>query len=111
MKKYSSKDLHHGFTLLEAIVVLSIVAILAAIAIPQYHDYIQSSRQNSVNDLAETASTIANEYVRRTGNNPTVTQLKLTYDPALYSISISGNAITISEIGYTPAKSSTKTFR
>ena len=35
---------HHGFTLIEVMIVTAIVAILAAIAIPSYSDYILRSR-------------------------------------------------------------------
>jgi type IV pilus assembly protein PilE len=35
---------HHGFTLIEVMIVAAIVAILAAIAIPSYSDYILRSR-------------------------------------------------------------------
>ena len=35
----------HGFTLIEMVIVIAIAAILAAIAIPSYNDYITTSRR------------------------------------------------------------------
>lgn len=41
-----------GFTLLELIVVISILGILAAVAIPKYVDTVQSARVSTLNGLA-----------------------------------------------------------
>ena len=46
-----------GFTLIEVIVVAVIVAILAAVAIPIYNAYVNSSRQNVVNNTAGSLAT------------------------------------------------------
>jgi type IV pilus assembly protein PilE len=46
---------HQGFTLIEVMIVVAIVAVLAAIAIPSYTDYV---RRSQVTEAFSTASTV-----------------------------------------------------
>lgn len=55
MKKLMKKD-HKGFTLVEVIVVLVILAIMAAVLIPSLIGYIDKSRENSI--VSETRSLV-----------------------------------------------------
>ena len=55
MKKLVKKD-HKGFTLVEVIVVLVILAIMAAVLIPSLIGYIDKSRENSI--ISETRSLV-----------------------------------------------------
>ena len=60
-----------GFTLIELMIVIAIIGILAAIALPLYQDYIVKSQLTRVNYELNTTRT-AIEYILASGNIPTV---------------------------------------
>ena len=87
-----------GFTLVEVIVTSVIVAILAAVAIPNYVNYVNSQRVTTCTNLAETGAASANSYFRRTGNVPTVAQLNLYYDSTKYLVTVADPNVNVKDL-------------
>ena len=59
-----------GFTLIELMIVVAIIAILAAIAIPAYQDYVIRSQVSEGASLVEGSKTAVAEFYSNTGNLP-----------------------------------------
>ncbi|MBW4049813.1 MAG: prepilin-type N-terminal cleavage/methylation domain-containing protein [Proteobacteria bacterium] len=64
------KNMQKGFTLIELMIVVAIIAILAAIAIPAYQDYLVRSQVSEGAVLADGAKTAIAEYYSNTGSFP-----------------------------------------
>jgi type IV pilus assembly protein PilA len=63
--------LQKGFTLIELMIVVAIIAILAAIALPAYQDYTIRSQVSEGAVLADGAKTALSEYFQNNGVFPT----------------------------------------
>ena len=60
-----------GFTLIELMIVVAIIGILAAIAIPQYQNYVARAQVSEALVLASGAKTGVSEYISTNGTMPT----------------------------------------
>lgn len=94
------KNMQKGFTLIELMIVVAIIAILAAIAIPAYQDYVVRSQVSEGMSLADGSKTAIAEYYSNYGSFPPSNASAGLASAA----SINGKYVSAVNVGTTPGQ-------
>lgn len=84
LKKRRASD--EGFSLIELIVVVAILGILVAIAVPVFNGLQDKAKLNSIESIAANAATQVASTIATTGSVPATTALQSSFPSATFSI-------------------------
>jgi type IV pilus assembly protein PilA len=83
------RQVQKGFTLIELMIVVAIIGILAAVALPAYQDYTLRAKVSEVMLAASSAKNNVAEYAQTNGALPTSAQLTVQTQASKYVTSVS----------------------
>jgi len=95
MNTLNMKKIQQGFTLIELMIVVAIIGILAAVAIPAYQDYLARAQAAEGASLLGGLKSGVAEWYGTHGDLPTMTELNaVTSGKYISGIALSGNTYT-----------------
>lgn len=107
--KRSMRTLQKGFTLIELMIVVAIIGILAAVALPAYQDYTVRAKVSEVMLAASSAKTAVSEAASTLNQLPATASVDVQSQQSKYvsSVTWDGSKITASARGDTTISGST----
>jgi type IV pilus assembly protein PilA len=108
--KRSMQKMQKGFTLIELMIVVAIIGILAAVALPAYQDYTVRAKTSELILAASSGKTAVSEFVQvngvmpTTASSPVTTQASKFVSGVTYAIDSSSASVGVITVAATTAE-------